>query len=255
MVWAFGGTLAPLFAQFGVRTGRTGSISLRELEWATRHDVGMMFGIPALVAAVGLIAAVVDRRTRGLTIVALGVTLSYPVVFRSGAVNHDYWNYWLLLPVGLGLAAGFDRLLRTPGATARLGQALAASAAVVATLLAVVLWTRPDAPAWAILQGRQAGAVVDSETLAPGQQVAWYTGAIGKSAAWISLATGARAVAVPVADLPALALAHPLDQVMVGRLECRAGEPHVMYDHAPAADVAARPPAVERCPSAPGATG
>lgn len=32
---------------------------------------------------------------------------------REGADVHDHWNYWLLLPIGIGLAAG--RLLeRTP---------------------------------------------------------------------------------------------------------------------------------------------
>jgi hypothetical protein len=247
LLWAFGGTLHPLVAQFSVRTGQTVSIPLTQLLAVLRHDTTAMFGVPALLALFGLVGAVSDRGTRGLAAISLVVTLSYPVLFRSGTVNHDYWNFWWVLPIALGLASAFDRRLRARDATCRLGPWIAASAAVVATLLTLVLWAHPSAPAWAMLEGRRAGSVAASEVLAPGQEYSWYSGAIGKPADWISLATGKPAVAIPRAGLTALAAAHPEDQVIVGRLLCPDGEPRVQYEHESAADLAGRPPEVVRC--------
>ncbi|MDP1806671.1 MAG: hypothetical protein Q8K72_15950, partial [Acidimicrobiales bacterium] len=90
--------------------------------------------------------------------VALAVTVPYPLVFRSGAVNHDYWNFWLLLPVAVGLGVGCDRVLRR-AAGQGLERAVALMVVAMAVLLSGVLWFRPDAPSWALLEGRRAGAV------------------------------------------------------------------------------------------------
>ncbi|MDQ6727993.1 MAG: hypothetical protein M3066_17805 [Actinomycetota bacterium] len=247
VVWAFGGTLAPLFDQFRLRTGETVPVPLGSLASALRGDVTTMFGIAAVLGAAGLIVAVRDRRTRMLAAVALAVTLPYPVVFRSGAVNHDYWTYWFLLPIAIGLAAGVDRLLAGSGTRIRRERLVAAAATAVAVVLIAGLWSRPDAPLWAILQGRPAGAVAAASTLPPGQEVVWYMGAVGRPAAWLALATGKPAVAVATADRTGLAEAHPRDLVFVGRLRCIAGEPHVDYAYETATDLLNRPPEIPDC--------
>jgi len=247
LLWAFGGTLAPLFDQFRVRTGETVPIPLSSLAGALRGEVTTMFGIAAVLGAAGLIIALRDRRTRAMATVALVVTLPYPVVFRSGAVNHDYWTYWFLLPIGVGLAAGADRPLASRGATVRREVLVTATAVVAALLLTVGLWTKPDAPLWAILQGRPAGIVARASALGPGQEVAWYMGAVGRSAAWIALATGKPAVAVAIADRTGLAEAHPGDMVFVGRMRCVDGEPHVSYADETATDLLTRSPEIRPC--------
>jgi len=247
LLWAFDGSLAPLFDQFRLRTGQTTPVPLHAVIDAIRHDRATMFGVPALLALVGLVAAAADRRTRGLVALAAAVTLPYPLVFRSGAVNHDYWNFWFLVPVAIGLAAGCDRLLRPRSIVARYRAVMPATAAASAIVLTVVLWARPDAASWVIQDGRRAGSVATGQSLDPGQRSAWYAGAVGKPAAWLGLATGRPAVSVPVADLNSLAAAHPQDLVMVGRMRCVNGEPHIAYAFERAAGLAAHPPETDRC--------
>ena len=246
LLWAFGWTLAPLFEQFRARTGISTSVSLGQVVAAARHDTTAMYGVVGALAVPGLVLGLADRRTRGLVALSLAVTVPYPLVFRSGAVNHDYWNFWLLLPVAVGLAVGCDRALRrASGAGAE--RAVAAAAAAAAVLLAGVLWLRPVAPSWALLEGRRAGAAAAGGALAPGQRTAWYAGAVGKPANWLALATRRPAVAVPADGLAALAASHPHDLVFVGRMRCAAGGPRVDYAFERAAELPDVPPAVERC--------
>ena len=40
----------------------------------------------------------------------VGVTLAYPVLLRDGASNHDYWNYWIVIPLALGAGVSVQRL-------------------------------------------------------------------------------------------------------------------------------------------------
>lgn len=247
MTWAFGGTLRPLVEQFRVRTGGATPIPLRQLLAALGHDTATMFGVVGVVAAVGLVLAVADRRTRGLATIALAVTLPYPVLFRSGTVNHDYWTFWFLVPIAFGVAAGSDRILRRLSATGRRDVPLAATAALVAIVLTTALWARPNAPAWAMQEGRRAGTAAGSRTLAADQESAWYAGAVGKPAAWLALATRRPAVSVAREGLAGLAAARPRDLVLVGRLRCIDGEPHIDYSFETAAGVAARPPEIGPC--------
>jgi len=229
LLWAFGGTLAPLFDQFRLRTGQITPVPMSAVVEAIGHDAGTMFGIAVVLALGGLAIALADRRTRGLAAVAAAVTLPYPLVFRSGVVHHDYWNFWFLLPIGVGLAAGCDRLLRSRGASARRPTTMATMAAVFAISLTAILWIRPDAASWDVLDGRRAGTVAAGQALDARQTSAWYTGSVGEPAAWLAMATGRPAVAVPVSDLVTLAAAHPHDLVMVGRTRCVGGMPHVDY--------------------------
>lgn len=247
LAWAFGATLAPLFDQFHLRTGQTAPVAWSVLLGAVGHDTATMFGVGAVLAVGGLVVAIADRRTRGLAAIALGVTLPYPLVFRSGIVNHDYWIYWFLLPLAVGLAAGCSRLLPAGKAIARREVEVAAAAVVFAIALTVLQWARPDAAAWDSVQGRLAGSVATSRTLPPNQESAWYTGSVGEPAAWLALATRRPAVAVPVPDLGALAAAHPQDMILVGRKRCVRGETHIAYAFEPVAGLVATLHEVGRC--------
>lgn len=247
LLWAFGWTLGPLLDQFRARTGWTAPVPLGDLLTATVRDTGGMYGVVAALALPGLVLGLADRRTRGMVAVALAVTLPYPLVFRSGAVNHDYWNFWLLLPVAVGLAVGCDRVLRRRASGAGVETVLAAAVGVVAVLLAGALWLRPVASSWAMLEGRRAGEAVAGRQVPPAQRTAWYTGAVGKPAGWLALATQRPAVAVAVDELAALAATHPEDLVLVGRMRCIDGTPRIDYAFERAADVPGSPPPVQRC--------
>jgi hypothetical protein len=116
LLWAFGGTLRPLFDQFLFRTGESSQpVSFSALLGAQRHTVLVMYGVAGMAAIAGLVVAARHGRTRGLVGVTLGVTVPYALIFRTGAVNHEYWGYWFLLPVAIGLAAGAEQSWPTGG--------------------------------------------------------------------------------------------------------------------------------------------
>lgn len=142
LLWAFGWTFSPLLEQFRIRTGWAAPVPLGELLAATARDTGGKYGVLAALAVPGLVLGLADRRTRGMVAVALAATVPYPLVFRSGAVNHDYWNFWLLLPVALGLAVGCDRLLHRRAAGRSPDAVLSVAVAGVAVLLTGALWLR-----------------------------------------------------------------------------------------------------------------
>lgn len=245
LLWAYGWTLTPLLDQFRVRTGWTASVSLRQVLTATVGDTVTMYGVVGALAVPGLVVGLADRRIRGVVAVALAVTIPYPLLFRSGAVNHDYWNFWLLLPVALGLAVASDRVVRRGGA--RLERALVACTAGLAVFLTGVLWLRPDAALWVELEGRRAGAAATGQELDLTQGTAWYAGAVGRPATWLALATGRPAVPVRVEELASLAASHPHDLVMVGRMRCIDGAPYIDYAFEMVVDLPGSPPTVERC--------
>lgn len=57
-------------------------------------------------------AAMALRATRTVGVTAVAVVVAYGFFFRSGALIHDYWNYWGVLPIGIGLAVLLNWLLR-----------------------------------------------------------------------------------------------------------------------------------------------
>jgi len=248
LYWAYGSTLEPLLAQFQVRTGQTESVSLGALLAAVGDDVPAMFGaLVLLVAAAGLVVTLARPRLRGLALTALAVTVPYPFVFRSGAVNHDYWTYWLLLPAAVGLAVGCDALLRAVSARPVHERALAGAATLVAVMTTLgALWQPPTA-ARTIREGAAAGSVVAHAHLVDDQETAWYAGGVGKPAAWLAMETRRPAIGVSNAGLAGLAADHPDDQVLVGRVVCEPDRARMVYAFERAVVVAARPPDIGPC--------
>ncbi len=243
-LWAFDWTLQPALDQFGVRTGsppsaRGGFLSRQ------RTDLANMFGAPLLAAAAaGLVLAVRNRRTRAPAAIGGAVAVAYTVAFRDGALAHDYWNYWLLWPVALGLATVLDRVGRVMGRVNRADGKLAAGVALVGAVAVVSLQLNPPTAARFFERGLPAGRLAEKATLPPGQATAWYAGVVTEPAAWLGYLTRRPAVLVDDPDLPALAASSPSDLVLVGRLECVPDRIRTVYAFEPAAAVAARPPAV-----------
>jgi hypothetical protein len=248
LLWAFGGTLRPLLDQFLFRAGRsTQQVSVATLLAVERGDVMVMFGAVALLAVAGLVAAFRNPRTRGLAAVALAVTVPYPFLFRTGAVHHDYWGYWFLLPVAVGLAAGADAFLARWGARARSEAVPVVAVTVLAMGLFVATLAMPPYAEWTKVRGFVAGRALEGAALPEDQQVALYAGALGEPATWVGLATGRQAVLVPASRYESVAAERPADLVFVGEVRCVAGEDHRSYELRPAATLADRPPVIRPC--------
>lgn len=221
---------------------------MAELLTRQAGDIRVMFGAVIVPGVLGLVAALAHRPTRGLAAVLLAVTVPYPLVFRTGAVNHEYWDYWFLLPLALGLAAGADWALRSLGGPRRVEMGVVGAACAAAGIMAMGAWLHPPAAGWAAQEGARAGAVAEGAALPATQATAWYAGAVGQAASWISLPTARPAVHVAQDDVARLAEEHPDDLVLVGRIRCRAaGAPRIDYSVERPADLVARPPEVSRC--------
>jgi hypothetical protein len=248
LLWAYEGSLRPLFAQYRVRSGQTAEAratlgQLLSTEW---RDATELFSLGVLLLAVlGLVAALRDRRTRVLAAAVLAVTLPYGLVFRTGAVAHDYWNYWFLIPLAVGLAAGADQLL----AARPLRRPVVAAALALTATMVLGDAVRPLPARRAIEAGLVPGRVLaDMPSLDPSQDRAWYAGAIGDPAPWLALAAGLPTVDVTSATaLRQLAERRPGDLVLVGRMECVRDRIRPVHTFEPAAEVARRPPLI-RCP-------
>lgn len=248
LLWAFGGTVQPLLDQFLFRTGEsTQPVSLSELFAAHRGALTAMLGVIGLLGVGGLVLAARDARTRGLVAVSLAVTVPYSLVFRTGVVNHEYWGYWFLLPVALGLATGVDRLLAYWQALGRPEIVPTAVAAVMASLSVLVAWQQPPSGESLKITGFRATEAVDAVQLDPRQRTAWFAAAVGEPASWLSRQTGRPAVAVLRADYADLAVTHPLDLVLIGEVRCTAeGNDHT-YEMRPARTLMEQPPVVKPC--------
>lgn len=249
LLWAFGGTLRPLVDQFLFRTGRSGQgVSVGAVFAGERRDLLTMFGPIALLAGAGVLAGLANARTRGVVGLALAVTLPYPFVFRAAAVNHDYWGYWFLLPVAVGLAAGGDVLLRWWAAWGRPQIVPIIGASLVAAVLVVGAVTAPSTAEVRKLRGFSAARALEGRSLPEGQPVARYAGAVGEPATWLGWTTGRRAELVPASQYEAVAGAAPAELVLVGEVRCVAGADHRSYELRPASSLLDRPPAIQPCP-------
>jgi hypothetical protein len=235
MLWAFGGTLDPLLRQFDFRAGDGHQpVALATLLAYERLAMVEMFGPVAVLGALGLVVALFDDRIRGLAVMVLAATVPYSLVFRTGVVNHDYWNYWFVVPIALGLAAGCDRLtVRGPGHPVW-PKLLVGGGVLAALALAAVAVALPPRAGRAVRDGFAGGTVVEEARFSPTQASAWYAGPVAEPVSWLAWAAHRPAVAVPTADLPRLAREHPDDLVLVGRLDCGPPRPTIQYSMEPA---------------------
>jgi 4-amino-4-deoxy-L-arabinose transferase-like glycosyltransferase len=110
-VWVYGG-LSDVLDQAALRAGGSefslGDYFHRQLSWMRET-----FGIPAMVVlGIGVLAVVSSRRFRPVGLAALGTSIAYAIGFRQGSFVHDYWNYWMVITLVLGIGAIASRLSR-----------------------------------------------------------------------------------------------------------------------------------------------
>jgi hypothetical protein len=250
LVWAFGGSLELLMEQLRYRTGS----STVPVGWAALFrgqgiDVALMFGSATIVlAVVGLALALRDGRIRALALATLMVTVPYPLVFRVGAVRHDYWDFWFLLPIAIGIGVGCDRLLSVLSHRPVMERAVPLAAGALAVVATVGAFVHPPLAQRTMARGLGAVEVVGRAGLAPEQQVVWTAGAIAQPTTWLALATGRPTAAVDNVDLDRLAGDRPHDLVLVGRVPCSPGTRYIEYGMETVTQVAALPPVIGSCP-------
>jgi hypothetical protein len=125
---------------------------------------------------VGIVAGVVDRRTRFLVVASTAMTIAWVLGLNNGAYIHDYWAYMILIPGLLGMGALLDR---TWAAVPRRWNAAKAAAAIaVGALLAIAfirIVTGPIAQDY-IERPLDAGVLVSENLPPPGQARAWHIG-------------------------------------------------------------------------------
>ncbi|MDQ3639895.1 MAG: hypothetical protein M3450_00135 [Actinomycetota bacterium] len=102
------------------------------------------------------VGAVALRATRAAGVMAVTVVLAYGLLFRSGALIHDYWNYWAVLPMAIGFSVLLNWLFRRIPA-----RAWPIVPAIWVAILGGGLWLTARAPArLAIVAGERFGHTI-----------------------------------------------------------------------------------------------
>ncbi len=160
-----------LAAQTAFRT-EGGDFTVREFfarQWFWARQL-----LPAwyiVLLPVGIVAGLVDRRTRVFTGIATAFAIGWVVALPNGSFIHDYWPYPLLIPGVVGMATLLDAAWsRLP----RVGRTVGAGAVGIALAVAfAALATGPVASTY-IYQPLAAGRLVSSHPPPQGQQHAWH---------------------------------------------------------------------------------
>jgi hypothetical protein len=145
--------------------------------------------------------------------VLVATTLLYPLVFFNGAYIHAYWNYWLILPIALGLATLAMRLWDIAARATVSRNACLATAAVLTIVLGVSLLPRTLGYRTEVLD-QAAPAALTNDSTPPGG-VTVDLGNLSGAESWVEYHTRSEHLQVLSADeARRLAAEHP-DAVLV----------------------------------------
>lgn len=130
-----------------------------QFDWLT-----ILLGI-GLLGAVGAVAAVADPKIRPVIVPALLATAAWSLGFHGGAAGHQYWNYFIVLPVAIGSGWGLAHLAaavdRHPATTIS-GSVVAVVLALVVSMLGILV---PNQASEAIDEGHPTGSLLRSSNL------------------------------------------------------------------------------------------
>lgn len=172
LLWANGGA-GPIVDQWLVRSSVESDVGLRTALGTQWQAARQLLGPLMLVLPVAVAIAAQPGRRRWAGALSVGVVVLYSVLLSDGAAHHDYWAYWVLLPVALG-AAGVVELM------GRLAEARAYTApvrvAALSALLAALLV--PGLASAGLIEDVNASSapvadVIAGARLAPGQDRLW----------------------------------------------------------------------------------
>jgi hypothetical protein len=109
--WVYGGTLAPLTEKLGRRSGESSGVSYPDMVTFQVPWLAVLLGV-GFVACIVAVVSIRDRRFRPIAILSLVAVFVYALIFREGAGGHQYWNYWAMLPAGIGFAYAYRAVAR-----------------------------------------------------------------------------------------------------------------------------------------------
>ncbi|MGI5212010.1 hypothetical protein [Plantactinospora sp. CA-290183] len=147
----------------------------------------------------GVLAGLLDRRTRGYLAMATAFTLCWVLALNNGAYVHSYWSYPVLVVGLVGMAALLDRLSGPLGA--RLPRRFAARSRVPAgltpwTVAATVIGSALAAYLCVVVLGPvkrelvtepgQAGRLAADHRPPPGQRYGWIAGSGVTTPRWLA---------------------------------------------------------------------
>lgn len=112
MLWVHGG-FAPLLDIFSEQTSERATLLGAGKAQAKYLVQTLLFTVILLPLA--FLVAVARPSLRPIGIPAVAVALIFGVVLYSGGAIHDYWNYWVLLPLAVGVAGAVQLLDRRHG--------------------------------------------------------------------------------------------------------------------------------------------
>lgn len=212
--WWVYGSFATLADKLRARTGSQGlaeSLSF-QLSW-----IRVLFG----ASAIGLVLvalALRDRRWRPVAGLTLASGAVYPLVFWSGAGGHQYWNFFLLLPVTVGWGWGLGRLAAALDERGTLPVSGGAAALGLGAAVALVQLSRPTLAERLIDEGAPTGTLVASASLPQDLEELPVVGDEVRIYAIVVYETGLRPVGVDTVDqLAELAAVQPDTPVLVVR--------------------------------------
>ena len=142
LMWA--GGVEELVGMFGQRVGASESeYPMPPLE-AFGNQAGWLWNrvglVAGLVGIAGLVVAVRSARHRTLAVLLLVTVLGYPMVTTHALGHHEFWMFWVCLPVAFGAAVLADRgQIRLGSNTVDLTRIVAVAGAVVPVLTLVTV--------------------------------------------------------------------------------------------------------------------
>lgn len=162
-LWWAAGSLGPIVDQLLNRSGH----GQHALGWSAFFEFqGLYLGallspVVIVVAIPAVISALREPRIRTLMAVTLTTTVAYAVLLRDGATNHDYWNYWLVVPLTLAAAMLCERAIVWATAGGRSIKPVLGVIVGIALMSLVTAFPTPGIPALEQYNsGMQAGRLV-----------------------------------------------------------------------------------------------
>jgi hypothetical protein len=189
LIWA-SGSFAPMLDQLVIRSGSGRSVSWWNYLDIERSYLGsLVTPIAAVLGLVGIVFALFDQRTRELAAVLGVTTIAYAVVLRDGSLHHDYWSFWIVLPIAIGVAVVVENALHV--CDARNLRAAGSVACVIAAIVAVALGLGSRTfTSYQLDSGREAGELTRDAVRESGNGPIALAGSFTAPATWASYYSG-----------------------------------------------------------------
>lgn len=188
-LWVYG-SFATMQAKL---TDKSSSVTLAASIGHQLTDLRDLYAVGAVLAVIGAAAALValpDRRWQGAFASVAGPIAIYAIVFRGGAHMHDYWNYAVIVPIAIAVAAGAETVLRRASAEARDRAQMGTIA--LALLLALASSTQLSDAEAQLRNGLATIRLLDAATAVapPEGPVLAFLAPAGMDSPWISYESG-----------------------------------------------------------------